>query len=54
MVEPEVVATSHYRIKSPVPVYCGFDSVNGGREGSGLPKSYELAAQVEFVRCHEV
>ena len=24
--EPEVVATSPYRIKSPVPVYCGLDS----------------------------
>ena len=27
MVEPEVVATSPNRIKSPVPVYCGFSSV---------------------------
>jgi len=27
MVEPEVVATSPNRIKSPVPVCCGFDSV---------------------------
>jgi len=27
MVEPEVVATSPCRIKSPVPVCCGFDSV---------------------------
>ena len=27
LVEPEVVATSPYRIKSPVPVCCGFDSV---------------------------
>ncbi len=27
MVEPEVVATSPYRIKSPVPICCGFDSV---------------------------
>src|SRR5579883_2809264 len=26
MVEPEVVATSPNRIKSPVPVYCGFSS----------------------------
>jgi hypothetical protein len=26
IVEPEVVATSPNRIKSPVPVYCGFDS----------------------------
>ena len=31
MVEPEVVATSPYRIKSPVPVCCGFDSLNGAR-----------------------
>ena len=28
MVEPEVVATSPNRIKSPVPVCCGFDSVH--------------------------
>ena len=27
MVEPEVVATSPSRIKSPMPVCCGFDSV---------------------------
>ncbi len=27
LVEPEVVATSPCRIKSPVPVCCGFDSV---------------------------
>ena len=27
MVEPEVVATSPNRIKSPVPVYCGFSSL---------------------------
>ena len=26
LVEPEVVATSPYRIKSPVPVCCGFGS----------------------------
>src|SRR5262245_52146970 len=26
LVEPEAVATSPYRIKSPVPVCCGFDS----------------------------
>jgi hypothetical protein len=25
--EPEVVATSPYRSKSPVPVYCGLDSL---------------------------
>jgi len=28
MVEPEVVATSPNRIKSPVPVFCGFSSKN--------------------------
>jgi hypothetical protein len=27
LVEPEVVATSPNRIKSPVPVYCGIDSL---------------------------
>ena len=27
LVEPEVVATSPCRIKSPVPVCCGFDSL---------------------------
>ena len=27
LVEPEVVATSPSRIKSPMPVYCGFSSV---------------------------
>src|SRR5438046_181124 len=27
LVEPEVVATSPNRIKSPVPVYCGFSSL---------------------------
>jgi len=33
VVEPEVVATSPNRIKSPVPVCCGFGSrKNGGRE----------------------
>lgn len=29
MVEPEVVATSPCRIKSPGPVYCGFGSESG-------------------------
>jgi hypothetical protein len=33
MVEPEVVATSPYPIKSRVPVYCGFGSVKGTRVG---------------------
>jgi len=32
LVEPEVVATSPNRIKSPVPVCCGFDSVKGALE----------------------
>src|SRR5437773_4500832 len=27
LVEPEVVATSPYRVKNPVPVCCGFDSL---------------------------
>jgi hypothetical protein len=31
LVEPEVVATSPNRIKSPVPVCCGFDSRNDGK-----------------------
>jgi hypothetical protein len=30
LVEPEVVATSPYRIKSPVPVYCGIGSIKMG------------------------
>ncbi len=29
-VEPEAVAASPNRIKSPVPVFCGFGSVNRG------------------------
>jgi hypothetical protein len=41
LVEPEVVATSPYRIKSPVPVYCGVDSVRTSSKfevcGSKLP-----------------
>src|SRR5437660_7916217 len=32
MVEPEVVATSPYRIKSPAPVCCGLDSVKLTRD----------------------
>src|SRR5208282_6659605 len=32
LVEPEVVATSPYRIKSPVPVCCGFDSLKLARQ----------------------
>src|SRR5258708_35568643 len=31
MEEPEVVATSPYPIKSPVPAYCGFSSVKMAR-----------------------
>jgi hypothetical protein len=33
MVESEVVATSPNRIKSPMPVCCGFDSVENGARG---------------------
>ena len=33
LVDPEVVATSPCRIKSPVPVCCGFESA-GSRDGS--------------------
>ena len=43
LVEPEVVATSPYRIKSPVPVCCGFDSVNGGRERTCTSKARRLS-----------
>ena len=32
MVEPEVVATTPNRIKSPVPVSCGFSSVKMARQ----------------------
>ena len=39
LVEPEVVATSPYRIKSPVPVCCGFDSVElVGERGLAPPR----------------
>ena len=39
LVEPEVVATSPIRIKSPVPVYCGFDSVKlVGERGLAPPR----------------
>jgi hypothetical protein len=38
MVEPEVVATSPNRIKSPVPVYYGFSSVKMvGMKGNCTP-----------------
>src|SRR5439155_27283981 len=43
MVEPEVVATSPNRIKSPVPVYCGFSSENGGRERTCTSKARRLS-----------
>ena len=37
LVEPEVVATAPYRIKSPVPVCCGLDSLKlVGAESAGL------------------
>src|SRR6266576_446541 len=39
LVEPEVVATSPYRIKSPVPVCCGFDSLKlVGERGLAPPR----------------
>src|SRR5437867_3229988 len=52
MVEPEVVATSPYRIKSPVPVCCGFDSLKlacqavarGGNRASPPSPRYGAAA----------
>lgn len=44
LVEPEVVATSPCRIKSPVPVYCGFDSLKfGGRERTCTSKAHRLS-----------
>src|SRR5437867_6290728 len=52
MVEPEVVATSPCRIKSPVPVCCGFDSLKlacqavarGGNRASPPSPRYGAAA----------
>src|ERR1041385_7345728 len=39
LVEPEVVATSPYRIKSPGPVCCGFDSMKlVGERGLAPPR----------------
>src|SRR5262245_65289393 len=39
LVESEVVATSPYRIKSPVPVCCGFDSLKMvGERGLAPPR----------------
>ena len=44
VVEPEVVATSPYRIKSPVPVCCGFSSrKNGGRERTCTSKAHRFS-----------
>ena len=44
LVEPEVVATSPYRIKSPVPVCCGFDSLKiGGRERTCTSKAHRFS-----------
>ena len=44
LVEPEVVATSPNRIKSPVPVCCGFSSEkNGGRERTCTSKARRLS-----------
>jgi len=44
LVEPEVVATSPYPIKSRVPVCCGFSSrKNGGRERTCTSKAHRLS-----------
>ena len=44
VVEPEVVATSPNRIKSPVPVCCGFGSrKNGGRERTCTSKAHRFS-----------
>ena len=44
LVEPEVVATSPNRIKSPVPVCCGFGSrKNGGRERTCTSKAHRFS-----------
>src|ERR1044072_1357992 len=55
LVEPEVVATSPYRIKSPVPVCCGFDSVKGwAREDLHLQGSQPLDLRgLLFPLMHE-
>src|SRR5260221_629072 len=43
--DPEVVATSPYRIKSPVPVCCGFRSLKlaGGRERTCTSKAHRFS-----------
>src|SRR5882672_1814319 len=44
LVEPEVVATSPYPIKSRVPVCCGFSSrKNGGRERTCTSKAHRFS-----------
>lgn len=48
LVEPEVVATSPYRIKSPVPVYCGIGSSKlVGMKAMGFPKPCESVSLQE-------
>ena len=42
LVEPEVVATSPYRIKSPGPVCCGFDSKKREKSEMGSAKLTHL------------
>src|SRR5207237_5392439 len=53
LVEPEVVATSPYRIKSPVPVCCGFDSLKlVGERGLAPPEAHRLS--ISGVCCSPV
>jgi len=40
MVDPKVVANSPCRIKSPMPVYCGFESV--GALGGTCTRWHEI------------
>jgi hypothetical protein len=49
LVEPEVVATSPNRIKSPVPVCCGFDSAKlVGERGVDFPSPTNWMPQLEL------
>src|SRR5712664_969505 len=55
LVEPEVVATSPYPIKSRVPVCCGFSSTKlVGERGVGFPKPCRMDAPSETVRYREL
>src|SRR5213596_2648375 len=52
LVEPEVVATSPYRIKSPVPVCCGFDCVKLVGERGLAPRIAENALRTIKVELN--